>query len=156
MIEQPTVGAQGATLGFPILQQLVSDANQDIIIEGIEFFTSSECTLSPTGANVVSMADLLKCYLTLYVISDVDQAISIKRIPLSRLRVVHTNGTGAATFFAFDTLNLKNLVVMWDKSYIEKADGFAGVNNFLMGVIYKRLRPGDFQKFIKAGALPGW
>lgn len=155
MVEVQTNGAQGSQLVIPILQQLASTSEQDIILSGLEFFSAQECPLTATGSTPIAFADLQKVWLTLYVI-DIDQAQSIRRIPLVRLRPVFTAGTGIAqSHWGFDTVGLENLQVMWDKSFFEKSDGWAGVGNLLMGVRYKKLPPGKWA-VMTANKIPGW
>lgn len=155
LVEILTSGAQGNQLTIPILQQLASTDSQDIILKGMEFFSAQECPLTATGATPISFADLQKVWLTLYVI-DIDQAQSIRRIPLVRLRPVFSAGSAITdSHWGFDTVGLEDLVVMWDKSFFEKADGWAGVGNVLMGVRYKKLPAGAWGK-LTANKTPGW
>jgi hypothetical protein len=156
LVEIQTLGAQGSQLTIPILQQLASTDSQDIILRGLEFFSAQECPLTATGNTPIALADLQKVWLTLYVI-DIDQALSIKRLPLVRLRPIFSAVDPATTtsFWSFETIGLENLQVMWDKSYFEKSDGWAGVGNLLMGVRYKKLAAGMWQQ-INQNKIPGW
>lgn len=152
LVEMISSGASGNTLGFPLLQDLTDDASQDIIITGIETFSAEEVTQGPTGGTVIALADLQKVYLTLY-ITDIDQALSIKRVPLIRLRPVFSGV--ANSHWVFDTLGLENLKVIWEKSYLELSGGWAGVGNPLLGITYKKLPPGAWAR-IQGNKIPGW
>jgi len=155
MVQQKTDDAQGNTLNFPLLQQLSNDSQQDIIIEGLEFFTAQETPVTFTGSTVISMATLQRCFLTLYVV-DIDQAESVRRIPLVRLRPVHASlpASNADTFYVFDTLAFEGLTVIWEKSYIEQPGGWAAGESVLMGVYYKKLPPGGTKR-LRGNKMPG-
>jgi len=155
-VEQSTNGAQGSTLNFPLLQQLSNNSSQDIIIQGIEFFSAQELPKSPTGGNVLDLPNFVQCFLTLYVI-DIDQAESVRRIPLIRLKNVKADelAVAADSFSSREQLFFENLTIIWEKSYIELAAGWPANLSVCMGVSYKKLQSGGWAQ-IRGNKMPGW
>lgn len=155
-VEQSTNAAQGSTLNFPLLQQLSNNSSQDIIIQGIEFFSAQELPTSPTGGTVLSFANFRQCFLTLYVI-DIDQAESVRRIPLIRLKNIVANqlAVAADSFSVWKQLGFENLTIIWEKSYIELAAGWPAGFSVCMGVYYKKLASGAWAR-IRGNKEPGW
>ena len=87
-------------------------------IYGLESFQANEVPVSPTGAEIVSSADYIKGYLTLYT-NDIKDPKSvgewIQNVPMV---VLHRVQNGTPTAFVRIPYVLAGQTIIWDKSYI--------------------------------------
>lgn len=87
-------------------------------IYGLESFQVNEVPVSPTGAQVVSGADYIKGYLTLYT-NDIKDPKSvgewIQNVPMV---ILHRVQNGTPTAFVRIPYVLAGQTIIWDKSYI--------------------------------------
>jgi hypothetical protein len=87
-------------------------------IYGLESFEVNEVPVSPTGAAIVSNADYIKGYLTLYT-NDIKDPKSvgewIQNVPMV---VLHRVQNGTPTPFVRIPYVLAGQTIIWDKSYI--------------------------------------
>lgn len=153
------IAANNGADQFPILDQpdLRDDTTQDIIIQGLETFSVDTMPLTPDGNAVASMDQLMNSFLVLYI----DGEESVYRIPMVRLLNVFGNSLAAPGVLAnFQELDLENLRIVWNKSYIHLGASF-GTNftafSYVLGVRYKKLPPGTWDPLMAStGYPPGW
>lgn len=131
---------------IPDQPQLRTDQDADIIIQAIETYDILSVPLSPNNVAVVTSADLLQTYITLYI----DGEESIYRVPLvSMKRILNETTGGAVQPSVFEIFKLRNLKVDWTKSYFFTPVAYAGGANatfsFLLGVHYYKLPPGTMK-----------
>jgi len=135
---------------IPDQPQLRTDQDADIIIQGIDVYNVLEIPLSANGVAVVSVADMAKTFLTLYV----DQEESIYRIPLVQMHRIRN--AGATDFYAPELQRFRNIQVDWTKSYFYSGVAWAQTTfSFLLGVHYMKLPPGTNEK-VKAAELSNY
>jgi hypothetical protein len=148
-----TAGASGGNkILIGDIEDLRNDNTQDIIIQGIEFFTVESMPLAPSGNPVLTTAQLQNLFLTLY-ISDEE---SIENLPCIRLNNMFESLATGTMQQQFERTRLENLVVSWFKSFFFLATPFATGTTFsiVFGVTYKKLAPGAWAQ-INANAIPG-
>ncbi len=132
---------------FPDIPQLRSDVTKEILIRQIEVFAAGECPDSFNQNPLLTVEDLSKCFLTLYV----DDEESIFRIPLLRLRNIY-EGVGSDqtdnSFWTSKTMCFDNLSVNWTKSYITLSETLttSALSSILFGIGYIRVVPGTYAK----------
>jgi hypothetical protein len=138
---------------IPDQQNLRMDSTQDIVIVGMEMWSTSSAPLSwgnqqplPTDAQIANTA------LTLYV----DDEESVQLMPCLRLMATRTALATSTQQFQEGTTGFKNLVgVSWEKCYFQTAVPYnnAGANAqfcLTMGVTYYKLAPGAWAKLTKS------
>jgi hypothetical protein len=149
-------GSTATKFNFGDIPQLRSDVTKDIIIRSIETYDVVAMPTDFNGNPVIAEADLLNCFLTLYI----EGEESIFRLPLIKLFNIFSNsGTAQWT----EELNqFENLQIDWTKSYISLAVPFVDEGQFaiILSVSYQRLKPGTMNQLkIAAGqsacAVPG-
>jgi hypothetical protein len=90
-------------------------------IMGIETLNVVDVPVSPTGAAIVSAAQLVTGYLTLY-INDVDDPSSIgewiQNVPLTLLKRTQDQTSGVIAPFVRQPFLLAGQTIIWDKSYV--------------------------------------
>lgn len=149
-------GTTGNTFAIEDIPQLRDDTDQDIIIVGIETYSSETLPLSPAGNGVATMAQLENMYLTLYI----EQEESIFRLPMPRLQPIWESNTAGTLQGGQTTLSLECLKVTWNKSYLTFGEAFAAdvlPISVLIGVWYKKLDPGMWEVLKKSsGYVKGW
>jgi hypothetical protein len=148
LVIPPNYGA--SRINYPDIPQLRDDTTQDIIIRGIETFSIEAMPLSAQGGVVATTVQLQNAFLTLYV----DGEESVRRIPLIRLNNMFQAAAAGTSFQEFERTELENLKIDWNKTYIEFAQppNTGGANaqfSIMLGVIYKKLPPGTWDKLIK-------
>jgi hypothetical protein len=93
-------------------------------VTGIETFNVVDVPTSPTGAAIVSAAQLVTGYLTLY-INDVDDPSSvgewIQNVPMTILKRTQDQTAGVIAPFVRQPFLMAGQTVIWDKSYITLA-----------------------------------
>jgi hypothetical protein len=145
-------GSTGTRFPYPDIPQLRDDTTQDIIIRGLETFTIENMPLSANGNVVATTAQLLNCFLVLYV----ENEESVHLVPLIKLQNIFqalATGTSQQTF---EIVQVEDLKVDWNKSYIQMAVPPGNDANFsiMVGVEYKKLPPGTWAALTK-NAIPG-
>lgn len=147
-IENPNGPSQFSFLDIPDLRD---DTTQDIIITGLETYTVENMPLTAEGNLTPTTAQLLNSFLVLYI----DGEESVYRLPLVRLLPVFANGV-ATVRSNFEELDLENLRIVWNKSYIQLSIPFVGAAPFsyVVGVRYKKLPAGSWAQ-LNAGRLQG-
>lgn len=146
-------GTTGGRLPYPDIPNLRDDTTQDIIICSLESFTIEAMPLTPNGNVVATTAQLLNCFLVLYI----EGEESVHWLPLIKLQNVFqalATGTSQAEFEHQETDYLK---VDWNKSYIQFGTPPNPGANFsiMLGVAYKKLPPGGWA-MISQGKMKGW
>lgn len=136
---------------FPDIPQLRSDTTQDVIIRALETYSAESMPFDYNNNPVVTNAQLLKCFLTLYI----QQEESIFRLPTIKLLNIYNAATAAAYFYTDELAQFENLMVDWTKSYITLASSLANgaLICFMLGVHYQRL-PGGTIAALQAKANP--
>jgi hypothetical protein len=125
---------------FPDIPQLRSDTTQDVIVRALETFSVESMPNDYNGNPVVSNANLLKIFLTLYV----QQEESTFRLPTIKILNIYNAASAAAYFYTDELTQFENLMVDWTKSYITLASSLANAAQvqFILGVMYQRLPAG--------------
>jgi hypothetical protein len=149
-------GSTATKFNFGDIPQLRSDVTKDIIVRSIESYDVVSMPIDFNGNPVITEANLLNCFLTLYV----EGEESIFRVPLVKLFNIFSNTATAQ--FTEEQNQFENLQVDWTKSYISLAVPFAALPQFaiILSVSYQRLKPGTMNQLrIAAGqsscAVPG-
>lgn len=145
----------GTRFPYPDIPQLRDDTTQDIVIMGLETFAVDAMPLSPNGNTVATMADLQNSFLILYI----DGEESIRQIPLVRMQPIWQSLNTGLLQGVQRELDVENLRVDWNKSYIQAATPYAvGANpqfSIMLGVWYKKLRAGEWTT-ISQNIPQGW
>jgi hypothetical protein len=150
------INANSGVTRIPIGDQanLRTDAGQDIVIVGLEFFNVNAIPLSYISQNPLpTPAQLANAALTLYV----GQEESIHLIPAVKLNITRSSLAADTSFFQEHETEFQNLYpVQWDKSYLQLGQPFnvGGANDlfsFLIGVTYLKYPPGAWAKLVAAG-----
>lgn len=142
------IPANSTTTKFPIPDQpeLRDDSEQDIIIQAIETWSAVSTPFTRGNTAVITAADFLKCYLTLYI----DGEISQDGMPFAMLRRIEEISAATIQPFARQMFKTRNIRIDWAKSYIQTNSAFsAGANtlfSILLGVHYYKLPPGTVPK----------
>lgn len=109
-------------------------------ILGIDTYNATEVPVSPTGATVVSNAQMIKGYLTLY-INDVDNPSSVgewmQNIPLVQMHRIES--PTSANVFVFEPMLLAGQTIIWDKSYVTLSSAFSNTTDvsFLFNIYFQ-------------------
>ena len=145
----------GTRFPYPDIPQLRDDTTQDIVIMGLETFSVDAMPLSPNGNPVATMADLQNSFLILYI----DGEESMRQIPLVRMQPIWESLNTGLLQGVLKELDVENLRVDWNKSYIQAAAPYAaGANpqfSIMLGVWYKKLRSGEWE-VISKNIPEGW
>lgn len=138
---------------IPDQQNLRMDSTQDIVIVGMEMYTTSVAPLSWGNQQPLpSDAQLANTALTLYV----DDEESIELLPCIRLAATRTALATSTAVFQEGPAAFKNLVsVSWEKSYFQTAQPYntGGANaqfSLTLGVTYYKLAAGQWAKLTAA------
>jgi hypothetical protein len=117
----------GTRYNFPDVPKLRYTAMQ-----AIETFTGDDFSKTATGNTMVTVGDLQKSFLVLYV----DGREDLYRIPLVSLHRVQNSATNPFVRALFQTSGQK---VTWEKSYIQTSAAFTVTTqfSFLLGVYYE-------------------
>jgi hypothetical protein len=136
---------------FPDIPQLRSDTTQDVIIRALETYCAENMPFDYNNNPVVTNAQLLKCFLTLYI----QQEESVFRMPTIRLQNIFNALSTTAYFYSDDLDQFENLMVDWTKSYLTLASSLANgaLICFVLGVMYQRL-PGGTIAALQAKSNP--
>lgn len=108
-------------------------------ISGLETFANTELPISPTGADTVTGAQLIKGYLTLYV-NDIKNPQSvgewIQNVPMVVLHRVQNSSNDA---FVRVPYLLAGQTIYWDKSYVRLTSAFSNTTDisFLFNVYFE-------------------
>lgn len=131
----PAAGlALGQQLFFQDQPQLRTQADQTVIISGIEAFDINTVAAGPSGTVTASEADLQNAYLVL----NVAGTDNLKYIPFVKMKSIQTNGAGAARSSAQIPFELDGLDrIDWTKSYIQAAGAITANRSILLGVYYQ-------------------
>ena len=155
LVELP-ITTTSTSIDFPDIPNLRDDTTQDIIIVGIDAYAQTSMPVMVGSQNpVVSVADMLKCFLTFYV----NEEESIRRVPLVRAQPIWQILATGDLQGGLHTLSLECLKVVWNKSYIEFSEALAEELpvSIVLGVWYKKLPPGTWAKLLQeAGYVEGW
>ena len=109
-------------------------------IVGIDTYNNSDVPTSPTGASVITPAQLITGFLTLY-INDVDNPSSVgewmQNIPLVMMHRVGSPTT--SNVFVFDPMLMAGQTIIWDKSYVTLSTPLANTTDksFLFNVYFQ-------------------
>lgn len=150
-------GSTGTRFPYPDIPQLRDDTTQDIIICGLETFPVEALPLTANGNPVATFAQLQNSFLTLYVESEE----SVRQVPFIRLNPMRQAASAGTTFNVRDKVALEYLKVDWNKTYVQAASPFGTVDapvdqfSILLGVWYKKLPPGSWEK-MTAKQVQGW
>jgi hypothetical protein len=123
------------------------------IITGVEILTSNDCSASPTGKTVISGAQMLKSFLTLY-LDDMRGSKNvgewIQNVPFALMHRVQNNVIPATALPAapgvqyFDPYvrgmyEIDSQVIYWEKCYVSLSSAFANTTDvsFLFNVYFK-------------------
>jgi hypothetical protein len=128
---------------FQDIPQLRSDTTKEIFIRSIRVFSTEDALLSYNQNPQLSLAELKKCFLTLYV----DSEESIYRIPLTSLVATAASaGSGTATDLTWSNgeMQFSNIEVDWTKSYITLSAALtsSALQSIMFGIGYIRCAPG--------------
>lgn len=150
-------GSTGNRFPYPDIPQLRDDTTQDIIIRSLRSYTVETMPLSAQGNAVSTTAQLLNCFLVLYINGEE----SMRLIPLIQLNTLAQSASNGTTIYQQDETEVENLQVDWNKSYIQMATppGTVGAPNaqfsIMLGVSYKKLPAGTWASITK-NAIPGF
>lgn len=112
-------------------------------VMGLETVNANDVPQSPTGANVVSSAQLIKGFLTLY-INDVDDPGSvgewIQNVPLTLLKRTQDQQGGTIAPFVRQPFLLAGQTIIWDKSYVTLSSPLNNTTDlsFLFNVYFEK------------------
>jgi len=112
-------------------------------IMGVETLNVVDVPTSPTGAAVVSAAQLVTGYLTLY-INDVDDPSSvgewIQNVPLTLLKRTQDQTSGVIAPFVRQPFLLAGQTIIWDKSYVTLSTALNNTSDlsFLFQVYFEK------------------
>ena len=112
-------------------------------IMGLETFNVVDVPVSPTGAAVVSAAQLVTGFLTLY-INDVDDPSSvgewIQNVPLTLLKRTQDQTAGVIAPFVRQPFLMAGQTIIWDKSYVTLSSSLANTSDlsFLFNVYFEK------------------
>lgn len=124
----PAAPTPSTRYAFPDLPKLRYTA-----LQAVTAFTANSISVSPLGNALVTIADMKKAYLTLYI----NERQDAYRIPLIELNRVQNSSTDPFVRGLFEFQGQK---VTWDKSYVEFGSTptlSTTVNlSFLFGVYY--------------------
>jgi hypothetical protein len=136
---------------FPDIPQLRSDVTEDVIVRGLEVYSAESMPNDVNNNPVVTNAQLLKCFLTLYI----QQEESVKSMPAVKLLNIYNAASAAAYFYTDELVQTENLMVDWTKSYVNLASSLANgaIVVFVLGVMYQRL-PGGTMANLQKKANP--
>lgn len=140
-------------INFADQEQLRSDGQWDIIIQGIETFTQFSQSLSGNDLPLPNVAQLLQTSLILYI----DGEESQYGIPLSQLhRVQCVDGSGNLVPNVRTLYRVDNVEVSWQKCqlFTNAASGWntggSGAFAFQFGIHYKRYPAGTYAAIKRA------
>lgn len=128
-------GALGR-VNFPSVPQLRNQANQIVVITGIDVFTTKDVANSILDMNIPGLApgDVSTLALTL----NVNGEEQIYNMPLTRL--INTSGDPTTDVFSESQVNFDNLTnVDFDKSYVTITSAAGGDYVIPFGISYQRL-----------------
>jgi len=112
-------------------------------ITGLETLNVVDAPTSPTGTAIVSAAQLVLGYLTLY-INDVDDPSSvgewIQNVPLTLLKRTQDQTSSVIAPFVRQPFLLAGQTVIWDKSYITLSTALANTTDlsFIFNVYFEK------------------
>jgi hypothetical protein len=137
----------GTRFPYPDIPQLRMDSTQDIIITGIQIYTIENMPLSPNGNIVATTAQILNSFLTLYIQGEE----SVRQFPLINAQNIFQALATGTTQQTFEAVKLNNLIVDWNKSYIQAAAAYGNGANFsiMLSVEYKKFPPGTWAQLTK-------
>lgn len=120
LVELPIPAGSTGRITFPTVPQLRNQANQYIVLKGIQIYTVNDYANSQLNNSIagIALTEVPKCVLVLYVNGEE----SIKMIPLGRLI---QNISGTISYYNetyFDDLTN----VDFDKSYVQFSAASAG------------------------------
>jgi hypothetical protein len=146
----------GNSIDFPDIPNLRDDTTQDIIIVGLDVYAQESMPVMVGNQNIVmTTADLLKSFLTLYI----DEEESIRRVPLIRAQPIWQSLNTGLLQGGLHTLSLECLKVTWNKSFVEFSEALTEALpvSIVFGVWYKKLPPGTWEQLREqAGYIKGW
>jgi hypothetical protein len=144
-------GNTALRIPFPDIPQLRSDTTQDVIIRSIDTYSVESMPADPNNNPLPTNAQLLKCFLTLYI----QQEESVKFMPAVKFLNIYNAASAAAYFYTDELVQTENLMVDWTKSYLTLSSSLAngGLLVFVLGVAYQRL-PGGTIARLQARANP--
>lgn len=143
LIEQVSPGI--AVTGNPAVRIQFNDQPylRNKQITGIEVFTSSECSASPTNRTPITIVQMQKAYLTLY-LNDANDPQNvgewIQLVPFTALHRAQNSGTSTTSMpFVRQMFELQNQVIYWEKCYITLSEAYANTSDvsFLFNVYFK-------------------
>lgn len=132
LIEQQVLTNQGVgqRLYFNDQPQLRTQADQLVIVKGIETFINTAISNAPTGRAVATFLDLQSTFLVL----NIAGTETMQYIPLAALNRVNN----AANSFVYELFELKDQAqIDWTKSYLQFGAAVAAGRSFLLGVYYE-------------------
>lgn len=137
-------GNTALRIPFQDLPQLRSDTTQDIIVRGIETYSAESMPNDYNNNPVVTNAQLLKIFLTLYI----QQEESVFRMPAVKFLNIYNAASAAAYFYTDELVQAENWMIDWTKSYISLASSLANGAQvqFMLGVMYQRLPGGTIAR----------
>lgn len=140
-------GNTALRIAFPDIPQLRSDVTQDVIVRALETYSADSMPNDYNNNPVVTNAQLLKIFLTLYI----QQEESMFRIPGIKMLNIYNAASAAAYFYTDELVQTENLMIDWTKSYISLASSLANgaIVCFMLGVHYQRLPGGTIAKLQK-------
>jgi len=156
-IELPIPASSTATkFVFGDQPQLRDDTTQDIIIQGLETFPVEVMPLTPLGNPVATTAALQNAFLVLYINTPNSADEAIHWLPMIKLNAMFQSLATGTMQQQFHPSEFANIKIDWNKSYIWLPVAFGIDTNFsiVLGVSYKRLPPGSWDKLNQNG-LPG-
>lgn len=132
LIEQQVLTNQGVgqRLYFNDQPQLRTQADQLVIVKGIETFIDTAISNGPGGNPVATLNDLQSTFLVL----NIAGTEAMQYIPLAALNRVQN----AADSFVRDLFELRDVArIDWTKSYLQFGAAVAAGRSFLIGVYYE-------------------
>ena len=112
-------------------------------ITGIEIFTVTDISASPSGKTPITAADMIKSFLTLYLDDPADRASGqknvgewIQSVPFTSM---HRVQNGSNEPFVRQMFELTGQVIYWEKCYISLATALANTSDksFLFQVYFQ-------------------
>jgi hypothetical protein len=150
-------GSTGTRFPYPDIPQLRDDPTQDIIVCSLETFAADSMPLSPAGNAVVTQAQLLNTFLTLYI----EGEESVRQLPMVRLNVIFQALATGNLQSVFELTRLEYLKIDWNKSYYQAATPYGTILlpntqfSIMLGVRYKKLPPGTWS-MLQQNKTKGW
>jgi hypothetical protein len=137
LVEMMVPDGSTGRVNFASIPQLRNQANQLIIVKGIDVFSEESYAFSQITNNIPGMpvAEMPNAVLVLYVNGEE----SVRMIPLGKLNHVQIDGGGSLfqqNLFGFDDLSN----VDFDKSYVQFSVATAGPYVIPFGITYLRMQ----------------